>query len=195
LTNTTELWRGSFGDQYIERNRYDWRDRIAFWQSAVEYCTPATIFEFGCNIGNNLRAIQACAPNVDLYGCDINQQAVNEARAAGFEVQNVSEQGVVGLYEPGTMDLVFTSGVLIHIPPAALERTMRQLIDLSGRYVLAVEYHTDEGEEEVEYRGHSGALWKRNYGKLYQDMGLRLLSTGEAGGFDQCEFYLLEKPV
>jgi hypothetical protein len=25
-------------------------------------------------------------------------------------------------------------------------------------------------------------------------MGLRLLSQGEAGGFDQCEFYLLEKP-
>jgi pseudaminic acid biosynthesis-associated methylase len=190
---TTELWSGSFGDQYLERNRVDWAARIPFWESAIHFCTPGTVFEFGCNDGWNLRAIQACAPNIDLFGCDINQNAINEARAAGFEVQHVGEQGIPGLYEPGSMDLVFSAGVLIHIPPETLERTMRQLVDLSGRYVLAVEYHSEEGETEVEYRGHSGALWKRNYGKLYEQMGLRLLSQGVAGGFDNCEFYLLEK--
>jgi hypothetical protein len=123
----------------------------------------------------------------------VNLKAVNEARAQGFEVQHVGPHGIAGLYEPGSMDLVFTAGVLIHIAPADLERTMRDLIELSGRFVIAVEYHEDEGEVEVEYRGNAGALWRRNYGKLYQDMGLRLLSTGEAAGFDNCAYYLLEK--
>jgi pseudaminic acid biosynthesis-associated methylase len=191
---TTDLWSGTFGNAYTERNRVDYQARIPFWESAIQFCTPATVFEFGCNAGWNLRAIQTCAPNIDLFGVDVNQQAVNEARAAGLEVQHVGEHGFTGLYEPGSMDLVFSAGVLIHVAPTDLQRTMQSLIDLSGRYVIAVEYHVDDGEEEVEYRGQTGALWKRNYGKLYQDMGLRLLSQGEAGGFDQCEFYLLEKP-
>lgn len=193
VKKTADLWAGTFGNAYTERNRVDWQARMPFWDSAIQFCTPGTVFEFGCNAGWNLRAIQAVSPNTELHGCDVNMQAVNEARAAGLEVQHVGEHGIAGLYEPGCMDLVATCGVLIHIAPADLERTMRSLIELSGRYVLAVEYHTDEGEEEVEYRGHTGALWKRNYGKLYQDLGLRLLSVGEAGGFDQCTFYLLEK--
>jgi pseudaminic acid biosynthesis-associated methylase len=195
LTNTTELWAGSFGTAYHERNRVQWEARIPFWESAIQYTNAMRLFELGCGPGWNFRAIQACAPGAECFGADLNQEAVNEARAAGFEVHPCHEQGIVGLYEPGTMDMVYTAGCLIHIPPETLERTMRQLVDLSGRYVLAVEYHLEEGEEEVEYRGHAGALWKRNYGKLYQDLGLRLLSQGEAGGFDQCTYYLLEKPV
>lgn len=190
---TTDLWSGNFGEAYIERNRIDWRPRVEFWQSAVEFCTPATVFEFGCNIGLNLHAIQSVAPNTELYGVDVNLKAINEARGHGFEVQQVGQHGLAGLYEPGSMDLVFTAGVLIHIAPPDLERTMRDLIDLSGRYVLAIEYHADQ-EEEIEYRGHQGALWKRPYGALYVNLGLNLLSQGPAGGFDNCEYYLLEKP-
>lgn len=192
---TTDLWQGAFGNEYHQRNgAVDWQARIPYWESAIQFTTPGTVFEFGSGPGWNLRAILTCAPNLEVYGCDVNQKAVNEARAEGLEVQLVNEHGIVGMYEPGSMDLVFTAGCLIHVAPDDLERTMRNLVDLSGRYVMAVEYHIEDGEEEVEYRGQAGALWKRNYGRLYQDMGLTLLSQGEAGGFDQCTYYLLEKP-
>jgi pseudaminic acid biosynthesis-associated methylase len=190
---TTEFWAGPEGDAYIERNRYDWRDRVEFWQSAIEYTTPATVFEFGCNVGLNLEAIASISPNLDLYGVDVNLNAVNEARAKGFEVQHVEGGGVAGVYEPGTMDLVFSAGVLIHIPPENLRATMQSLVQLAGRYVVAVEYFA-EREEEVVYREKKGLLWKRPYGKLYQDLGLRLLSEGVAGGFNECAYWLLEKP-
>lgn len=191
---TTDLWAGKFGNDYIERNRADWAQRMPFWRSAIDYTTPGTVFEFGCNIGLNLKAIHAVSPNVQLFGVDINAKAVNEAREQGFEVQQVHAQGIVGLYEPGSMDLTFTAGVLIHVAPADLERTMRSLIELSGRYVLAIEYHAGQ-ETEVEYRGQKGALWKRDYGKLYQGLGLTLLSTGPAAGWaDEVTYYLCEKP-
>lgn len=191
---TTDLWSGAFGDSYTDRNRVDWKQRMPFWESAIQFAEPASVFELGCNAGWNLRAIQAVAPNVELSGADINAKAAEEARQAGFEVQHIGPTGIAGLHEPGAMDLTFTAGVLIHIAPADLERTMRSLIELSGRYVLAVEYHGEQ-EQEIEYRGHQGALWKRNYGKLYQDLGLRLLVEGDkAEGFDHCRFYLLEKP-
>ena len=190
---TTDLWSGSFGDEYLARNRVLWQARVPFWESAIQFTEAKSVFEFGCNAGWNLRAIQAVSQDIELHGVDINASAVEEARQAGFEVQRVHEQGIVGLYEPGSMDLTFTAGVLIHVAPADLERTMRSLIELSGRYVMAIEYHSDD-EQEVEYRGHSGALWKRDYGKLYQDLGLTLLAVvPNAEGFDDCTAYLLSK--
>jgi pseudaminic acid biosynthesis-associated methylase len=191
---TTDLWSGKFGNDYLTRNRVNWRERVPFWESAIQFCTPATVFEFGCNAGWNLLAIQQVSHSIQVHGVDLNAKAVAEARGSGLQnVQPVGPHGIAGLYDAGSMDLVFTCGVLIHVAPADLERTMRDLMDLSGRYVLAVEYHQEEGEAEVEYRGHKGALWKRNYGKLYQAMGLTLLAQGPAQGFDDCEFYLLEK--
>jgi pseudaminic acid biosynthesis-associated methylase len=192
VSSTADLWAGTFGNSYTERNRVNWRARVPFWESAIQFCTPATVFEFGCNAGWNLLAIQQVAPNTDLFGVDLSSNEVNEARGRGLSVQQIGQQGIAGLYDNGTMDLVFTAGVLIHVPPSDLDRVMRSLVDLSGRYVIAVEYHADQ-QTEVEYRGLKGALWKRDYGKLYQAYGLNLLSQGPAQGFDDCEYYLLEK--
>lgn len=195
MTDTIQLWSGPFGNAYHERNDgVNWQGRIPFWESAIQFCTPASVFELGCGPGWNLRAISTCAPNLELYGADVNLQAVNDARSAGFEVQHVGQHGIAGLYPPGSMDLVATCGCLIHVPPKDLERTMRSLVELSGRFVLAVEYHEAEGEVMVPYRDTEGTLFRRNYGKLYQDLGMVLLSEGEAGGFDDCTYYLLEKP-
>lgn len=189
---TEDFWAGQFGQEYLERNRIDPRTRLDFWRSAVEFCEPHSVFEVGCNRGHNLLAIQMANPSAELYGLDVNETAVNEAREVGIEAQKGSALALRGLYEPGSMDLVFTAGVLIHIAPSDLEGVMSGIIATSGRYVLAVEYFS-EHEEEVEYRGHSGKLWKRPFGKLYQDMGLTLLSEGVAGGFDQCSYWLLAK--
>ena len=192
MSETTDFWAGDFGRDYTQRNRVDWKQRIPFWESAVQFCAPTTVLEVGCNAGWNLRAIQQCAPGAELYGVDVNAEAVEEARQAGFEVQHTDALGIIGLHQQGSIDLVFTAGVLIHVAPQDLESVMRAIIAVSGRYVIAVEYNSDE-TEEVEYRGHSGRLWKRPYGKLYEALGLKLLSYGDAGGFDQCTYYLLEK--
>ena len=190
---TEAFWAGNFGNEYLQRNRVNWQDRVPFWQSAVEYCAPATALEVGCNAGWNLRAIQEVDSSIELFGVDVNAAAVEEARQQGFEVQHTSAVTIAGLYDAGSIDLVFTCGVLIHVAPEDLDPIMRAIVATSGRYVLAVEYAADE-EEEIEYRGHAGKLWKRPFGKLYEQLGLKLLSVGEAGGFDDCVYWLLEKP-
>ena len=189
---TEDLWSGTFGAEYHVRNRVNWRERVPFWESAMQFTEAASVLEVGCGPGWNLQAIQAIAPNTELYGVEINAGAAEEARQSGFEVQNTNALGILGLHEPGSIDLVFTAGMLIHVAPADLESVMRAIVAVSGRYVLAIEYAAEQ-EEEVEYRGQKGALWKRPFGDLYQKLGLRLLSFGEAGGFDECIYWLLDK--
>jgi pseudaminic acid biosynthesis-associated methylase len=189
---TTDFWAGQFGTEYTQRNRVDWKNRVPFWESAIQFCQPATALEVGCNAGWNMRAIQQVDQSIEIQGVDINPLAAEEARQAGLDVNVIPADGILGMFEAGSMDLVFTCGVLIHIAPEDLELVMRNIVTISGRFVLAVEYH-NETEEEVEYRGHAGKLWKRDYGKLYQNLGLNLLSVGDAGGFDSCQYYLLEK--
>ena len=183
--STEEFWRGEFGDEYTKRNRVDWRARIPFWTHIINKTGARSVVEFGCNAGWNLSAIKRAYSDVQCAGIEINEIAAIQAVAAGHVIGRT--------FGEASSELVFTSGVLIHIEPEELISTMELIVDSSCDYILAVEYEADE-ETEVEYRGHSGKLWKRPYGKLYQDMGLALVETGNAEGFDNCTYWLLRKP-
>lgn len=177
-----ETWAGSFGDAYTERNRVNWVARIPFWTHILAKTGADSAFELGANVGWNLLAIRTVKP-IPVTGCDVNVEAVMQARNLGLAVH----QG----HYAWTAHLVFTAGVLIHLATEELEHTMRQIVGASMRWVLAIEYAAEQ-EEEIEYRGQKGLLWKRPYGELYERMGLKLVETGEAQGFDRCHYWLLE---
>lgn len=187
MNKTEQLWSGEFGDAYLARNRVNWRSRMRFWGHIMELTGARSVYEVGTSAGWNLSAIRRICPDVELYGHDINEHAVYQAQSAGLDV------GHTEAIRCSDIELVFTAGVLIHIPPEKLEFMMKEIIRASCDYVLAIEYASDK-EEEVTYRGHSGMLWKRPYGELYQALGLKLVETGDAGeGFDNCQYWLLLK--
>ena len=171
----------------------EWEKRIPFWDHIVDMTYAFSFLEVGCNAGWNLKALREISPSMTLCGVDINESAVKEARdGAGFTVWNQSAGEPFGR----NFDLVFTAGLLIYIPLEALDRVMGNIARASRRFVLAVEY-ADEKEVEVEYRGHTGKLWRRPYGKIYENMDLKLIDTGlldEESGFDSCTYWLLKRP-
>lgn len=193
--STEEFWRGEFGRSYTERNRVDWERRKPFWRFIIDKTDLRSALEVGCNVGWNLRSLSSqllTSPRPTLFGIDINEDAVEQAKEAGLSVGCMS---ALDLRETPMFDLVFTVGVLIHIPTSQLHEVMTKIVRTSRRYVLAVEY-ADEKEVEIEYRGHSGKLWCRPFGKMYEDMGLKMVETGfldKDQGFDQCTYWLLEK--
>lgn len=188
--NAKDAWSGNFGDKYHSRNRVIWRNRIEFWKSVIEKTGSRCAYEIGCGPGWNLSAIRRAYPDVCVAGEDVNEKALDQAFAAGLDVYP-ADGG-----HHCTAELVFTAGVLIHIPPENLQAMMQRIIDISTDYVLAVEYNSISREEEpVTYQGQEGLLWRRNYGALYQNMGLKLVALGDAGeGFDNCTYWLLRKP-
>ena len=187
MSDTKQFWQGDFGNEYVQRNRFDWTKRIPFWKSIIELTSARSVHEFGCNVGYNLSAIRRAFPDVQVSGNDVNESALYMANAAGIPAWNVMPTEL-------RRELVFSCGVLIHIAPEDLKDIMQSIINASTEWVLAVEYFAPK-EIEIIYRGYTGKLWKRDYGKLYRDMGLILYADGITGeGFDGCAWHLLRKP-
>lgn len=189
---TAEFWAGDEGRAYTARNRVDWAARVPFWQHIIEVTNAASFCEVGTNAGWNFQAIRSLNAEAIMSGVDLNEAALLEAQTAGFDVEVAQGYHVAEIFGAGACELSFTSGVLIHVPTADLMSTMAALRDVSSQYVLAVEYDAPE-EQEVDYRGHTGKLWRRPFGKLYEGLGLSLVESGVAGGFDQCHYWLLER--
>lgn len=196
-----EFWKGDFGTAYTARCRVDWEKRIPFWRQILGLTQANSVLELGANVGWNLRAIKTIDREIFVQGVEINSAAINEGNnemramfGGGFGDFYIFPAKATDLGK-AKYDLVFSAGLLIHVPPSQLHETMASAINASNRWVLAVEYAADE-ETEVEYRGHTERLWKRPFGKLYAEMGLTLRHTMEAGGglgFDDCVAWLLER--
>lgn len=196
VTEQEKFWSGPFGTEYTQRNRVDWHQRRSFWELMLEQTGAKSVLEVGCNAGWNLLALKSLDPLIQVVGVDVNRDALKEANLAGIDARELPAESVGRLW-PGKFDLVFTAGVLIHVPPETLSDVMRAIIAASKHWVLAVEYPAATSEE-IDYRGHSQRLWRRPFGGLYEDMGLVMVSHGDLGkgdGFDNCRFWLMRKRV
>ena len=189
--NTAEFWSGQFGDEYHRRNRVDWRKRIPFWKQIMEITGARSVYEWGCGPGWNLSAIQSGSEwPAKVWGNEVNKSAASQGIFAGLDIRLKDYGSEIG----SEYELVFTAGALIHVEPEYLNFRMNWLIERSCDYVLSIEYESPE-ERMIPYRGENDKLWSRPYGKLYQDLGLKMVKQFNAGeGFDNCTASLLRLP-
>lgn len=193
------LWSGEFGSDYAQRNRDAAQRREGFWNRLLDALKPLprTVLEVGCNVGGNLTHIAARIQPIGVYGVDINRSALHAARVELPDVNLLWSRARELPFRDGWFDLAFTMGVLIHQPDDALPLVMNEVVRTSRRWVLCGEYHADENEE-VAYRGQQGALFRRNYGRLYTELfpGLVQIDGGQLSaedGFDRVTYHLFEK--
>jgi hypothetical protein len=74
---------------------------------------------------------------------------------------------------------------------------LESIYRVSRRYILAIEYFAED-DTVLNYRGHDNLLWKRDFGKRYQEQfpDLRLLKDGfrdAESGADETNWWLFEK--
>jgi pseudaminic acid biosynthesis-associated methylase len=191
------LWRSEFGDAYTERNVRASEGRLPFWKDLLSAFPAGRVLEVGCNLGANLSWISTILPGRDVYGVEINESALRRVRTAIPEVNAVWGRARELPFREDFFDLVFTCGVLIHQPPDALPEVMSEIVRCSRRYVLAAEYFADT-PTEVRYRGQEGALYKMDFGGVYEKAfpQLKLLRKGflsKAEGWDDVTYWVFEK--
>jgi pseudaminic acid biosynthesis-associated methylase len=193
-----DLWAGDFGDDYVERNKAASEGRHPFWADRLAKLEVTSALEVGCNVGGNLRWLAELLGAQNVAGVDVNETALDVVRSElpGVDVRVATARELP--FDDDAFDLVFTTGVLIHQSPDELPRVMDEIVRCSRRYVLCGEYRADE-LEEVPYRGQRGALYKQDYGRLYQERfpQLRLLEEGflpkSEGVWDDVTYWVFEQ--
>lgn len=146
-----------------------------------------TVLEVGCNRGDNLAAFDC-----EVTGVEPNQYARDIASEQHFVVDAPAHRLP---FPNDTFDLVFTVGVLIHVPPALFAESLWEIHRVSRRYVLAVEYDAPF-PTPVDYRGVRAGIWKRPFGAEFQRRfpDLEWVAGGRAAEcFDGCKWWLFEK--
>jgi len=179
-TKQSEMWRGEFGSQYSERNLLNPPDLDQVYERnygvtrtalnrrfLADIPRSASILEVGCNLGNQLILLQQMGFE-NLNGIEIHEEIVKNAQ---FRVPwaRVIEGSVLKIpFHDASFDLVFTSGLLIHIAPQNLPVAMKEIYRCAKSWIWGFEYHSPQ-MTEVEYRGQSGLLWKADYVRLYTE--------------------------
>ena len=198
-------WRSLFGDEYAERNQADEaaiRQRALTWGRwlwPIMSDLPKTVMEVGCNVGINLRALNRIL-NAELYALEPNDKAreivlrddvLTPDRLFGGDASKLP-------LGDGAVEMSFTTGVLIHIPPEELPQAVDELYRVSSKYIFMSEYFADQ-PEDIPYKGQTGLLFKRDFGKfmLERHPTLKVVDYGflwrEAGGADNGNWWLFEK--
>ena len=194
--NPQEQWWTSLeGDKYTQRNSRAGEERMKMWREILGALPhqPVSILEVGANIGLNLDALRALLPEAGLIGLEPNETARQQIH---FEALDGTAQDIP--LPPASVDMVFSCGVLIHVPPNELGAACDEIHRVASKYIVCIEYFADQ-PEEVRYRGQDGLLWKRDFGRFYLERfpNLRVLDYGffwrPATGLDNLTYFVFEK--
>ena len=205
MNKQLQTWEGAFGDAYMDRNDdAEWKLPLGIegFRRMIGGLCPDSILEVGSNIGLNLMYIDRLFnQTVPLYAVEPNTKAF--ARLTSHPTLTLADAwNCSGFDMPladASMDLVLTSGVLIHIAPQTLGQLTDEIVRVSRRYVLCSEYFSHV-PEEVPYHGEQGLLFKRDFGAFYQERYpfLKIVDYGflwmqEFKIFDNLNWWLFEK--
>jgi pseudaminic acid biosynthesis-associated methylase len=179
-TEQEEFWAGAFGNDYTDRNSHDLllRSKLIRLQRILSRTTSVqSIVELGCNRGLNLQALKLLDSTLELQGYEINSTAAQ--KADGLSLGSIICATITQPIKSNRdFDLSFTSGVLIHIHPDKLDQVYKNLVKLSRRYILIIEYYNPTPTEVV-YRGERERLFKRDFaGELMDAYNLALVDYG-----------------
>ena len=174
-------WQGVFGKEYTDRNaltldemedlygknygvtRTDLNRRFL---GAMDH--SIRILEVGCNIGNQLLCLQRMGFQ-NLYGIELQPYAVELSKSRTRHINIIQGSAFDIPFKGGYFDLVFTSGLLIHIHPSDIVEVIKEICRCTKRHIWGIESYAD-GFMKVNYRWHDNLMWKNDYARLYLDL-------------------------
>jgi pseudaminic acid biosynthesis-associated methylase len=207
-----KFWSSDFGKEYTDRNtrpndelnsiyeKWFGVSRVKMNEDFLEKLPKdAKILEVGCNTGMQLACLKSMG-FTNLYGIELQAYAVEKAKEYTRGINVIQGSAFDLPFKDNFFDLVFTSGVLIHIDPINLPKVFSEMYRCSNKYIWGFEYYSDS-VTPINYRGNQGFLWKADYQKLFQNQFKDMesvkaekysyITEAEKGNVD--EMYLLRK--
>lgn len=209
LTPQMKYWMGKFGTEYTDRNAFsvDGMDNLYL----RNYCISRTllnneflrdivkssrVLEVGPNIGNQLLMLQRLGFN-NLFGIDVQGYAIKLAQQSLNNIYIINGSVFDMPFKNSSFNLVFTSGLLIHINPINIEDALKEIHRCTKNYIWGFEYWSND-YTEVTYRGKRELLWKADFAKVYLETfdDLILVKHKKINYVDNCNIdsmFLLRK--
>ena len=202
-------WGSDFGKEYTDRNTFTPEEeddlyietfgvsRTQLNSEFLDNLELNRILEVGCNMGIQLNILKKMG-YLDLWGIELQDYAVEVARKRTSGLNIVKGTAFDIPFKNGFFDLVFTSGVLIHISPDDINKVLDEMYRCTNKYIWGFEYFNPEGYKMINYRGQENLLWKTDFSKLFlsrfQDLKLVHKKIIKYTNNDNLDImYLLEK--
>jgi len=180
VTGQLKKWSGEFGKEYTERNPLTIQDMENSYKRKYgitrrnineEFLSnldkDMKILEVGCNIGNQLILLKEMGFR-KLYGIEISDYAFEAAkrRKESKGISFIKGSAFDIPFKDEFFDMVFTSGVLIHISPDDIKKAVSEIYRCSKKYIWGFEYYA-ESYQEIIYHGQKDLLWKTDFARIY----------------------------
>jgi pseudaminic acid biosynthesis-associated methylase len=180
FTNQMECWEGEFGKEYTDRNALSlqemelmYKERYGVTRTEMnskfigDFDRDIKVLEVGSNIGNQLLCLQK-AGFKNLYGIELQSYAVELSKSRTRAINIIEGSAFDIPFKDDFFDLVFTSGVLIHIAPETVSEVLDEMYRCTSQYIWCFEYYS-KVYTQIDYRAHAELLWKANFFKLLLD--------------------------
>ncbi len=160
-------------DKYTEDNENNFQEKVVEFIFHISLIFGARrILEVGCNVGNNLKSFP---PYYDVHGLDLNKKALAKAKRS-FPDFKFEEGSILKMpYDDAYFDLVFTRGVLIHIPKSDMPLAISELLRVSKKWICNMEYFGEDGKM-IKWRRGDNLLWYRDMKKWWSNQNVEIIS-------------------
>lgn len=185
----------------MRNSHFDVAQGIAAWKKMLSGVHNVdSILELGCNIGRNLDSLKAIYPEAGLSIVEISPKAF-EIVTSKFTFDFAENNSIASANLPSNrFDLVFTSGVLIHVAPDDLLGVMERMYKWSNRYILICEMFS-RVPRTVHYNGSDELLFTRDFGRHFlENFNCKVVDYGflwghffDSAGFDDANYWIFEK--
>ncbi len=196
------FWSKEYSSEYMKRNSiFDIDSGIKAWAKMTQAVpTLESILECGSNIGRNIAVLNHLYPSASKSIIELSEGAfkvvTNRYRLLDAFNSSILEADLADR----RYELVFTSGVLIHIAPENLMENLKKIYSASSKYILFCEMFS-RNPAAVPYRGGNDLLFTRDYGRLFlESFNVEVVDYGflwghfyDNAGFDDAHYWLFKK--
>lgn len=125
-----------------------------------------SICELGCNLGRNLYYLEKEGYE-SLVGTDVNSKAIEKMNIIypgilqNVDMYNLPLEYFLGKTSDNSFNLIFTMGVLMHIPDGLLYSVIKSMIRVSNKYIMIFEL-------EKKRKTKSNYHWDRRYRHIFE---------------------------
>lgn len=196
------FWKEDYSKEYIERNsEFDLNLGIKAWSKMLRNIDGLeNLLECGSNIGRNIEFLEKLLPNTKKSIIELSPDAF-EIVTSRYNFSDAVNSSILDAELPSNYyDLVYTTGVLIHIHPDNLLENLTKIYSFSKKYILFGEMFS-RNPSFVHYKGADDLLFTRDFGRYFiENFNVEIVDYGflwghyyDVAGFDDCNFWVFKK--